>query len=274
MDIDKKVNIVHNLNMIQNNTSPRIERKREQRIQSLLQSALELIKQDGLAGLTMQKLADRQDYAVGALYRYFKSKDALLAALQRQILKAFAEVIQTADQAFIQTQSDRQLETKTQTTERVGSLIRLLLASEVYFHLPKICPQRFRLLYEMTISPQPLLGMQEGLLVLQVALPLFRELEERFAHAAQVTALSDGPASQRAILYWSSLQGLLPLEKLTHFVPGYDLPKLRNELEKTLLLGMGAQISDLQKARQDLKTFCTLPEYHILFESLSERTQP
>ncbi|MGE3725718.1 MAG: TetR/AcrR family transcriptional regulator [Candidatus Sericytochromatia bacterium] len=260
--------------MIQNNTSPRIERKREQRIQSLLQSALELIKQDGLAGLTMQKLADRQDYAVGALYRYFKSKDALLAALQRQILTAFAEVIHTADQVFIQTQSDKHLEPKTQTIERARALTRLLLASEVYFHLPKICPQRFRLLYEMTFSPQPLLGLHEGLLVLQVALPLFKELEDRFAEAALVMALSGGTASQRAILYWSSLQGLLPLEKLTRFVPGYDLPKLRTELENTLLLGMGAQISDLQAARQNLKTFRTLPQYHVLFESLSERTQP
>jgi AcrR family transcriptional regulator len=255
--------------MIQKNSSQRIERKREQRLQSLLQAAFELVMEEGLAGLTMQKLADRQDSAVGGLYRYFKSKDALLAALQRQVLSDFASVIQAADLCFLQ-----QAKIQTNLSERSEVLARLLLASEVYFHLPKICPQRFRLLYEMSISPEPLLGLQEGFQVLQVALPLFKHLESRFDHAARIQALKSGAASQRAILYWSSLQGLLPLEKLTRFVPLYDLPKLRVELENTLLLGMGAHSEDLKQARINLKTFVVQSEYLYLFESLLERKLP
>lgn len=255
--------------MIQKISSPRIERKREQRLQSLLQTALELVMEEGLAGLTMQKLADRQDLAVGGLYRYFKSKDALLAALQRQVISEFAAVIQAADLCFIQ----REMKPANEP-DRSEALARLLLASEVYFHLPKVCPQRFRLLYEMTISAEPLLGLQEGFQVLQVALPLFKQLESRFDQAAQIQALKAGAASQRAILYWSSLQGLLPLEKLTRFVPLYDLSQLRVELENTLLLGMGAHAEDIKAARKKLKKCVSQSEFLNLFESLLERKLP
>lgn len=260
--------------MIQKNSSQRIERKREQRLQSLLQAAFELVMEDGLAGLTMQKLAERQDYAVGALYRYFKSKDALLAALQRQVISDYAQVIHFADLNFIQQEEAQNSSSLGQPEKRSEALARLLLASEVYFQLPKICPQRFRLLYEMTISPEPLLGLQEGFLVLQVALPLFKQLEDRFEQAAQVKAIHAGSASQRAILYWSSLQGLLPLEKLTRFVPLYDLAKLRLELENTLLLGMGAHSEDLKQARINLKKFVVQSHYLDLFEPLLERKLP
>lgn len=260
--------------MIQKTSSQRIERKREQRLHALLQSALELVMQDGLAGLTMQKLAERQDYAVGALYRYFKSKDALLAALQRQVISDFAEVIHFADLHFLQLEEVQNSGPLGQLEKRSDALARLLLASEVYFQLPKICPQRFRLLYEMTISPEPLLGLQEGFQVLQVALPLFKQLESHFDQAAQIQALKAGAASQRAILYWSSLQGLLPLEKLTRFVPLYDLSQLRVELENTLLLGMGAQAEDIKAARKKLKKCVAQSEFLNLFESLIERKLP
>lgn len=257
--------------MIQKNPSQRIERKREQRLQTILQAALELVMEAGLSALTMQKLAERLDYAVGALYRYFKSKDVLLAALQRQILKEFADVMQAADHLFLETHPPRG---ETLNTPQVQALTRVLLMSEVYFYLPKICPQRFRLLYEMTLSPQPLLGLKEGVLVLQVALPLFQHLTGRFDDARSQGALSPGEGSQRAVLYWASLQGLLPLEKLTRFVPGYDLPQLRQELETTLLLGMGAQKGEITQARNCLKHFVASQAYFSLFASLTERNHP
>lgn len=47
----------------------------------LLETARELIRQDGLLNLQMARLAEKSDYAVGTLYQHFSSKEDLLVAL-------------------------------------------------------------------------------------------------------------------------------------------------------------------------------------------------
>src|SRR5690349_8532012 len=70
------------MNMIHKTNETRISRKREQKLEQILLAGLDLIELEGLEGLTMHKLAQRLDYAVGALYRYVPSKEDLLAQLQ------------------------------------------------------------------------------------------------------------------------------------------------------------------------------------------------
>ena len=45
---------------------------------------------EGFDALTMQRLADECDAAVGAVYRYFPSKGALVAEVQREAIDRLA----------------------------------------------------------------------------------------------------------------------------------------------------------------------------------------
>ncbi|MFG2994460.1 TetR/AcrR family transcriptional regulator [Streptomyces sp. NPDC048257] len=63
---------------------PRLDRART------VDTALELLDEIGLDALTMRRLADAMDVRAGALYRYFATKDDLLAAMAERMLAGLA----------------------------------------------------------------------------------------------------------------------------------------------------------------------------------------
>ena len=56
------------------------------KIERILEAAMEMVAEGGFDALSMARLADAVDYTPGALYRYFRSKDALYAALVSQVI--------------------------------------------------------------------------------------------------------------------------------------------------------------------------------------------
>ncbi|MCX2728772.1 TetR/AcrR family transcriptional regulator [Saccharopolyspora sp. NFXS83] len=66
------------------------ERVRGEVRQEILDEAERLIREEGLAGLTMRKLASRLGYAPMSLYSYFADKQALLHELGRQGFEVIA----------------------------------------------------------------------------------------------------------------------------------------------------------------------------------------
>ncbi|MDP4527669.1 helix-turn-helix domain-containing protein [Alkalimonas delamerensis] len=62
-------------------TSERKQREREEREQLFLDTAEQLIAEEGFLQLQMAKLAKACDYATGTLYQHFSSKEDLLMAL-------------------------------------------------------------------------------------------------------------------------------------------------------------------------------------------------
>ena len=78
--IDIKVNSVYIFCMAYNVTEKRNKRKEQ-----ICASALEIILDGGLETLSMHTLAKRQGVTVGALYRYFRSKQELLAVLESDL---------------------------------------------------------------------------------------------------------------------------------------------------------------------------------------------
>jgi len=71
-------------------STPRARRRAERR-QSILDTALELIGTRGLDGLTVHALAGALDLTPGALYRYFKSKDEILVALAVHVVTSLRD---------------------------------------------------------------------------------------------------------------------------------------------------------------------------------------
>jgi len=66
--------------------SERRRRRRQARRDEIVDAAMLLVQEHGIESLTLQALAERLDLAVGTLYRYVRSKDELISALQREVL--------------------------------------------------------------------------------------------------------------------------------------------------------------------------------------------
>lgn len=76
---------------------PKQERSR-MRVSALLDAAEELVEELGVEGFAMSEVARRAGAAHGSLYRYFESREALLAALhERQISQLEAAVIEASE---------------------------------------------------------------------------------------------------------------------------------------------------------------------------------
>lgn len=66
-----------------NTSSPRKQRNREATIQSILDAARAIMREEGVAALSMQELARRMDMRAPSLYNYFTGKMDLYDALFR-----------------------------------------------------------------------------------------------------------------------------------------------------------------------------------------------
>jgi len=64
----------------------------ENKIKQIYKATLKLVKQNGLAGITMQAVAKEADIATGTLYIYFNNKEALVVSLFNECIKSSAGV--------------------------------------------------------------------------------------------------------------------------------------------------------------------------------------
>lgn len=71
--------------------SPKQERSRKT-VELILNATLALLEQEGFAGVTMQKIADRADINVAAVYGYFPNKHQVIAELHDRMFSLTTEV--------------------------------------------------------------------------------------------------------------------------------------------------------------------------------------
>jgi len=69
-----------------------VKPKDEKKIVQIFGATLQLVKEKGVAGITMGEIAKAAHIATGTLYIYFKSKDELINALFTECRKASAEM--------------------------------------------------------------------------------------------------------------------------------------------------------------------------------------
>ena len=79
-------------------TKERREREKRQRRESILRAALEVIKEEGYSGLSIDKVAEKAELSKGAIYLYFESKENLIIEvfwmLMGELLEKIKAVIQ------------------------------------------------------------------------------------------------------------------------------------------------------------------------------------
>lgn len=213
--------------------------RREARREEILDAAMQIVVADGLDALTVARLAKELDAAIGAFYRYFPGKEALLGALQTQALESlFAEL--ERDLAALG-------EAPLDPDPRVDALVRLLVSLRGPLESAERAPARHRLIDEMLSTPVIVLHDAEASVGLQ---PILAAVCARFDAAVLAGALAPGDGLVRTHVIWASIHGLDHLRKRDRLQadPALKTRSLATELLRALLCGWGADAELLSAA--------------------------
>lgn len=139
-----------------------MDNKREQ----ILRAAENIIANEGLHNLSMQKLAKDAGVAAGTIYRYFTDKDELIDELRRDVLTQIAQsILEDADQGSI----EERFRKVWFNIIRLGETCTLeRLNFEQYTHLPGANSTEHRQFERETFAPLHTLfdeAKAEGLIV-------------------------------------------------------------------------------------------------------------
>lgn len=72
---------------------PRREREKERQRQEMLDAALSLFTDKGYHNVTMHEIAEKAEFAIGTLYKFFRNKEDLYKALMLQMSEEFNETL-------------------------------------------------------------------------------------------------------------------------------------------------------------------------------------
>lgn len=219
--------------------------RRKKRRQAILDEARAVIHEGGLEALKLAPLAKRLGYAVGALYRYFDAKEALIVALEVEVLGELERRLARVSEAA-------------RDHAPHPPLTALLARTRRYVGFAETHPEDFALLGFAIGDPRVLVPGPGAADVFEAARPIFAEVAADLEAAAQDGLLEPGAPLDRALVLWSALQGVLQTRKLSRVAPELlDTERLAGELTRSLLRGWGAQPGALDAALTHLNT---LPE--------------
>ena len=220
------------------------EKRREATIERIVEQAMHLLETEGFEALTIQRLAKELSYAVGALYRYFRSKDALLVALLGRVMDRMGEDM-TAGLEWVDRERGEQLAAAGEPadkplTPREG-LLRLIVVSNVYVGFAQGRPTEYGLISTLIGDPREFLATEAAAPIVPALVRLQLMLVSVIDDAVEAGALTSGNARERGVILWSAMQGVLQLRKLGRFgVAGVELDRLAPIALRTLLMGWGA----------------------------------
>jgi len=218
------------------------DRRRVETTARILDAAERIASEDGVEGLTMQRLGAELGYRAGALYRYFPSKDALLAALLVRIVREVGAMVRDAETEAegIATRARRPL------SAHARQLLPLVLTARGYLALADARPAQMALLVRALAAPRPVIDDASAAALADEALLLLRDASALFRAARDAGALDAGDDVQRVALLWTSLHGVVGNRKLARFaIAGLTPAALVSELVRTLLVGWGAPRADV-----------------------------
>jgi AcrR family transcriptional regulator len=198
------------------------ERRRKAQESRILEAALALVGESGIDALSIKGIAERADYSPAALYRYFESKDELVAALALRAVQGLGEALAEPSAS----------EPLARVAELAGRFVDFAFADDSRFGLIQVLLADPRVL----VDDAKLVGE-----VLAAVMEVLAPLAHAFDEAARAGRLSEGSPNDRALLFSSSLLGLLLLRKqASRFPRTLALDLLVEELVRTLLKGFGA----------------------------------
>jgi AcrR family transcriptional regulator len=174
-----------------------------------------LFAERGIEAVTMRELAQALGVSPMTPYRYFKDKDAILAAVRAAAFARFAAALEAA------------------MAEPADPLRRSRRAGEAYVAFALAEPQAYRLMFDLS---QPTEGDYPDL---QAAIVRARRTMTVHVEAMIAAGLLDGDAELIGHMFWSVLHGMLMLQLTGKLAPSIDPAKLRALVFSTLTRGLG-----------------------------------
>ncbi len=221
-------------------------RRRDEKTEAILDTAMKLLADEGLEALTLKRVAAELGLVTTALYRYYPSKDALVAALQRRAIAAL-------HQAFREDRA-RSTGAAARLADDARALAPILAAARFYAALPETLPEPFRLVAILLGDPRTLVGDEEAIKAVPVVGAFLADAAVLFDAAARDGAITRGDAATRTLIFWATLHGRTQMAKLRRVAP--DTPgdaELADQAARTFLVGLGASERALDRAARVLE---------------------
>lgn len=216
-------------------------RNRLARHQDYLRTALRIATEDGLAALTMQRLAEEVDAAVGTVYTYFPSKGALVAEVQREAVDRLTSSYLLLRPVIEERVAD--------ADPSMAGLAHLVGFARFCIQSVDTLPLEQRLLQQLMYDADQMVPTEEGGRVLPTVLRLLDLARERFDAATRAGALQPGDPMDRTIVLAAALNGVLQVGKLARWdAELLDGGRLARLLIDDLLAGWGADPDHLAAA--------------------------
>jgi AcrR family transcriptional regulator len=223
------------------------DRRRKAQIEKILDTAMKILTEEGQEAFTMQNLAAKVDFTPGALYRYYAAKDQIISELEIRCIEEFNILFE---------KSQKRVDATHKAGDPDRAIFLILLIGEILAHFALNEPVKFAFLTNAIIEPKLLLNEPETLKVASEFKKLFFKIAIPFFEAVNQKIMAPGNAPERALVYVSSLQGVLQLKKVARVDQAlFDLGSLRQNLTTSLLLGWGVPEENLNKVKSDLLKF-------------------
>jgi AcrR family transcriptional regulator len=218
-------------------------RNRLERHGMFVRAAKRVAFSEGLEALTMQRLADEVDCAVGTVYTYFPSKSALVAEVQREAIEVLDASCDRFEAAFARHTEG--------AAPAVGQLARVAGYARFWVDTFDTFPEEARLLQMLMSSTAAARTVvdEDVSRVLPAALRLLGRMQAALDNAAEVGAIAPGDGMERTVVLVAALNGVLLLENVARVDPTlFDGRRLARSLVEDLLRGWGADGRSLAAA--------------------------
>jgi AcrR family transcriptional regulator len=213
-------------------TSNRSLRRQEQ-TDRYLNVALAIAAKDGIGAVTMTRLAREAGASLGAAYRYFPSKGALLAAVQIRAIEAIEQSYLAAVptvEALVANRSESQ-----------AAVARLVFFGRFLCAVSLTHPQEMRLMHLLMNSAEDSMTIEDAMMVYPSAIRLLAWLQAAMTDAERLGVLDPGDAMDRTIEWVAALAGVLQVSNLARLdSERFDGVRLGIAHAQTLLCGWGA----------------------------------
>lgn len=224
-------------------TLARAERRRRRRARQFLDAAQRIVAAESFEALTMARIAKELDTVDSAVYRYFPSKGALIAEIQREAIERLNESMSAISAAADSRFRDEDLGERDTAVARLVLFGRWLCATEIAY------PEELRLLQMIMTRPTSALDPGGGDRIFPVAMQLLGHAATAIQAAQDVGAISSADAIQRAVIWSAAISGVLQTDDLERYAPDlFGQTRLAQQTNLDLLTGWGADPESLRKA--------------------------
>lgn len=210
----------------------RVARNRRRRTDAFLAAGLHIVTEEGIEALTMARLAAELDTAPGAVYRYFDSKQDLMAAIEANAIESLqrshdASIGPVAEQVAAQ-------------LDEPDALIRLVVLGRWLCSAAQRYPEEVRLLQLVSARRSATLTPDAAQNIAPSILNLVAAVAGTIEAATQAGIVGPGDSLGRAIMWLTAFGGVSVADDLEQYVPAVlGGGRLARQLNADLLVGWG-----------------------------------